>query len=129
MQVVAGGVAALGVQAVAERVDTVAENWYMPAVVIGGVGFLLRKRAKWAQLSPALLGAAGFSLVQNYQIAKAAEAAAGETSGLMPEYGYDTTAVLDPSESELLTSNRLTAAGAPNVAASAGEAATIGSFG
>lgn len=106
LNVVAGGVAALGIQAIAERSAFVRDNWYAAPLAIGAAGFMIRKRKKWAKASGALLGICGYALVQQYNIKRA-----GETAG----YG-DAGALLDPSEQTLLTSNRITAGGAPNVA-------------
>jgi hypothetical protein len=133
--VIAGGVTALGYQALAERVDVLARNWYLGPLAIGALGFLLRKKPKYAGAGNALLGVAGYTVVQQYQLAKATERAGGvEAAALLPEYGYDAGALLDPGEPDLLASNVLTSAGAPRVkqptvAVSAGEAETLGMFG
>lgn len=103
--VAAGGVAALGIQAMASRVEFIRDNWYAAPLAIGAVGYMLRKRRKWSKASGALLGICGYSLVQQYQITHQ------EASG----YG-DAGALLDPGEEEILTSHAAQFRAAPPAA-------------
>lgn len=71
LQFATGVVTSLGHQVLAERVQAVRDNWWAGGVVLGGVGFLLKRRRKVAALGDAMIGAGGYALGLSYQMQRA----------------------------------------------------------
>lgn len=82
LQVISGAVTAYGNQKLAEASPFYRSQWWIGPTVIGVMGFLLKRKAKFAPVGNAMLGASGFALAQNYMFQ-------ANTPGSGDVQGYD----------------------------------------
>lgn len=113
IQILSGAVTAYGNQKLSEASPFYRSQWWIGPAAIGVLGFLLKRKAKFAPVGNAMLGASGFALAQNYMFSHANTAASGDVTGM---YGDDTGALYGAGDSyPSLNSSGPTASNAASV--------------
>jgi hypothetical protein len=122
LQVLSGAVTCFGNQKLAESSEFYRSKWFIGPAVIALVGYMLKKKGKTAPVGHAMLGAAGYSLAQNYALAKNNAAASADAGQVYAIRGQVDTGMIYTPGAPMLSPG---AATAPTSATSSYQTADI----